>query len=162
MLGSYLVIVPFKIGDGLPVPAQRAGEGFRQTGLIIGTWRGSMDHGHGARGLKVKPSSTTYGLQDRGHVTNLSTLPFLHRVVVSVTQEYTKALEDRLAHSKCSIKISSIIITTTTTVGYLGKKQLNGIFGKLEWNLNGKYMSSLSFITTLSNQLGLSSDLRAI
>lgn len=121
-----------------------------------------MDHGHGARGLKVKPSSATYGLQDRGHVTNLSTLPFLHRVVVSVTQEYTKALEDRLAHSKCSIKISSIIITTTTTVGYLGKKQLNGIFGKLEWNLNGKYMSSLSFITTLSNQLGLSSGLRAI
>lgn len=89
-------------------------------------------------------------------------LPFLHTVVVSVAQKYSKGLEDSLAHSKCSIKISSIIITTTTTVDYLEKKQLNGIFGKLGWKLNGKYMSLPSFIRTLINYLGLLSGLRVI
>ena len=64
----------------------------------------------------MEASSITCGQQDLEHIANLHTLPFLHRVVMRITQKHKKGLEDGLTYRKCSTKIRFIMVTATNAM----------------------------------------------
>ena len=102
--------------DQPPIPVQKI-RGFRPAGLLLlraHAERTTISLESGGPGLEA--SSITCGQQDLEHIANLHTLPFLHRVVMRITQKHKKGLEDGLTYRKCSTKIRFIMVTATNAM----------------------------------------------
>lgn len=99
-----------------PIPVQKI-RGFRPAGLLLlraCAERTTISLEPGGPGLEA--SSITCGQQDLGHIVNLCTFPFLHRLVVRITQKHKEGLEDGLTYRKGLTKMSFIMVTATTTM----------------------------------------------
>lgn len=74
------------------------------------------DHLPRARGPRVGSQPHHMWAAGPERIANLRTLPFLHRVVMRITQKHKKGLEDSLTYRKCSTKIHFIMVTATTAM----------------------------------------------